>query len=442
MNANSKTELLRAAIPLGGVAASFFAAFGCKPPPTMGHFGVMGTGGPNLASNAADASLVLLMNPGAAGSPPPDSIKVGTRLTYYTATASIAGDGHWYVEVPKDDPDYDFENKATGQHYKDQGQKPSGGSSESFTEYNVVYMDNDTCVMELTAWGIMNGTVKLFFRTDMVGLPGFGGGLWARPDVLAQLPEINNDDQKILRGPYKLDGQSVDAVWLSANSGTGNNYTVYDRNTGMMVRWGSGADGTPGGLHAEGEVQTGGRFLAISTFKAARQTSAPWFGDQPPAWVQSINGMDFQGTTTVQIPGSMAVPLGVSMKYSLAERHTGWLKFKIEMTQKGMQGMPDQTTPGEVVYGSAMMDPLWIQPSTLASLQQGQQVDNDPITQMTTSVKGHQQGPKGDMVVIAESGANGELDYGYDVQSGMLVYMRNEDKAMYMTTELTLAGTS
>ncbi len=422
------------------LTASFALVYGCKPPGTASKLGGPG-GNVTGVSNAADGSVVLNMSPNSAGSGPPDNIKVGTRITYYTATASVAGDGHWYEPVGPNEP-FDFVDKKTDQHYKDQGQKPSGGSSEGYTEYNVVYMDGDTCVMEVVAWGLLSGVLKPLFRTPGIGLPGFGGGIWARPEVLEGLPDINTDEQKILRGPYKLGDKQVDSVWLSTTLGTGNSYYVYDRATGLMIRYGGSAEGTPGGIHAEGEVQTGGKILSISTLLAKRQVSAPWFNDPAPQWAQTVNELDFEGNITTQMPGGPAIALPVTSKIFVAERHPQWLKLRTEVTVKGINGMPDNVSNGESIAASAMYDPLWIQPSTLANLRAGQQLDNDPTLNLQTQVVGKKAGPRGDMMVIAETMPNGELIFGYDLQTGMLVYMRTQDKGMFNDTELTLKNSN
>jgi hypothetical protein len=173
-----------------------------------------------------------------------------------------------------------------------------------------------------------------------------------------------------------------------------------------------------------------------------RQMKVPWAGADAPDWVGRVRRMQYQGRQTLFVPGGPPTSLAMSVDVQVKGRGTGWLKFAQTARVGGVMGMPPSTNTLERVTGTAQFAGLWVPPAALGRLQQGQQLDKDPLSGFTTQVT--YRGPNqngGQVVTISEANNVQRLDYVYDLQTGMLVAHGNTNQTMNLQTQIQLTGT-
>ena len=113
----------------------------------------------------------------------------------------------------------------------------------------------------------------------------------------------------------------------------------------------------------------------------------------------------------------MGVTTPFSADFVITDRGDGWTKFDVRTALQLPNGqmMPAGTSPG--VCGSCQFNGIWAGPASLASLQQGQVLDQDKLTGMTTTVTQVSD----NSVTISQSNTAGELDSTYDKTTGMRI---------------------
>ncbi len=370
----------------------------------------------------ADPNLFADLLPALRSMPAPDGLVRGTRLTYYATAASVPGSYHEYVEAESGD----WVDPDTGDRY-DQVDIP-GAAGHGYNQVTVTELNESVAVLSVRAYGLsdlaLDSPVRTISWGGVVGIPGAGADYWLHPDVLAQVEEVVTPSLKVLRMPYSIDGQEFSTIWVQSLGETGNLTWVYDTETGLLLHTAGSTVGPPiTGPVAAGDGRDGSTFLTQSTIVAARDTALPWSDAGPPAWLGSIERIEYAGSITVGLTGTPAAVLDAWLTVERRMSGSTWGRFIYTRTMS-TEVTPSVTESIERVDGPGQVGALWIPPDGLADLATGQQIDHDPVTQTTVLVASVDPG---NTVTIFESGPGEETELVYDVATGLLVASTTTD---------------
>jgi hypothetical protein len=373
----------------------------------------------NPEAALADPSFFVAWLPELRTKPAPAWVQQGTRLTYYAAAASVPGSYHQYVEDEKGE----WIDPTTGQRYRQEDVQSAAG--HGYNEVNVSALNGGVAALSIRAYGL-SGMARTSPVTTLtwggaVGLPGAGSDYWLHPDVLAQVDEVITPSLKVLRMPYVIEGREYASIWMQSIGDRGNYTWVYDLESGALLHTASSTTGPPlVGPVAVGEGREGSTFLTHSTLVNIRRPALPWAEGAAPPWIGSINQIDYQGSFSVDVPGSPTIVLGCGLTVERRSSGTDWVRYLLARTMWS-DVAPPVTEYAERVDGSALVGGIWIPPSGLAQLSAGQELDRDPVTQAVVSVTAVEPTGSGFTVTIRESGPGEVSDLVYDGENGLLV---------------------
>lgn len=391
-----------------------------------------------------DANPFVTLFPALRTAPAPEWLRQGTRLTYYSAAASVAGGPHQYNEDPEclkrnpPPPGGCWKDPVTGQTYQQQDIASPAG--HGYTQVNVALLDRSVAVLDVRSYGIVgtNGPVELLRQFGAVGLPGAGGDFWLHPSVLRGVAEVNSPTMKILRGPYNINGRQYSSIWIQ----TGGQTWVYDLQSGLLLHSSASGQGAAiQGPVARGESRQGASILSQNTLVNVRTTNLPWGAAAAPDWVTRARILRYQGSAAVHVPGSPAFPTPIYATFERLGGGPNWVRYRETTTQGGSGGIPPYTAQIDRVFGPAELGGLWIAPRALGQLRTGQVVDTDPVTRVTASVGQFGRTPQGRVTVaITEVGVAHRIEYIYDAASGLLRFSRSFDQVLNAETQMRLVS--
>ena len=379
-----------------------------------------------------NSSLALLF-PQLKTAPPPNWLKPGVVLTYYSSAASVRGGRHYYYLdengkwVREGDPD----QKRYGQ-----AEMPTA-SGHGYTKVHVVAVDRNTAVLDVRSYNIngMNGPVIFFGVNGALGLPSAGSDWWINPDVLKTGVGRNQQGTVILRMPYTVQGKAYQAIRIQYQAAQALNAYVYEENTGVLITTSSSVKTAPTPTHP-GQTQ-----LTQNSNRGLRAVQIPWANTPPPAWVRTVKQMNYAGNLAVVLPGTPRTAFPVSVQYQVKARGADWLLMSKTAQQGGLPGMPPTTATSVQTFGSAQLGGLWVPPAAMANLRVGQVLDKDPLTQVTCTVTHRGPTPQGrNVLVISEIGTAQRQDSTYDMQSGMLIGYSDMNQVLHIHTQVSLTG--
>ena len=365
-----------------------------------------------------DPSIMLPLVPAARQATAPPVIKPGTRLTYFGMTASIPGS---YKQLVQDDNGH-WVDKKTGHRYGEQDIPSASGAG-----YNVIQIG---CVAD----GIAQLSTKLYtldtssnryifsVSGGLVGHAGCTADYWIHPDVLKQVQQMNTPDVKILRMPYTVSGKTYNAIRFQTENSSGYNARVYDLETGLMIYYGSRAQGAPvytppvGGSGMAG-VGQGSTQLVSGWIAEIKQIDIPWKDAEPPHWVGRINQLSYSGMQTTVVPAAGS-RLDRPMSATLTPKARGrdWMRFTNHAVIQSIQGMPPEQAQQEGASGSASIGGIWISPQALRNLRTQQIIERHDLVGTTTIVSS----AGGGYITLTETGPLHRLDWTYETTTGML----------------------
>jgi hypothetical protein len=301
------------------------------------------------------------------------------------------------------------------------GQATAGGG---ISEASIVAVDGDKVIGVITTFD----DLRAMGFPDPVptqGVIGFAGTLeqyqdyWISPVKLAAIPNDPSQGSSVAHVSWKIPTGTVDGIEWTEQTPSSYEDHVFDARTGLCYHFATrGSSGTA----ADGD------------FLGSRDLNLPWANDPPPDWVQTVKVLHYRG----QVQNANAfvnIPTSVAMDMTVGDRGNGWLMFTTtSQTQVGNS----PPIPGQGVFASgvAQVGGVWAGPASLANLQQGQVIDQDPITQMKTVVSSVTP----TSVVITQANRCGQRDYQYDKQSGILTQWDFINAQLKQRTILQLAG--
>jgi hypothetical protein len=354
--------------------------------------------------------------------PPPSWVQPGARVTFYSAAASVAQSRYQLIE----DPEGPWRDPVTGKHYRsteDTGESLGSASGDGVSQVDVVAVDGNDVVLSMALYGIDRATNTLAVLPS-AGAKVPGGavdGLWIAPQLLAQLQTGSLGGLLVLRGDYPLGGTTYQAVSIVNPTPGAYSSQTFDSATGVLLASTTNTAGATSPVQLPGQGPTqGASQLTISRFMGIRQMTTPGIGSAAPAWVVRTPGLSYAGDYRWTNPvdpssGSLTVPMSAQTTFTASGPTwaTYGLRTKVEL--------PGGATPSDVSGVSSGVGPYWWDPAALAGFSTGQLLDTDPVTTLTVSVTGVEQGPAGPAVTITSQipGTTGQATY--DVGTGVLV---------------------
>lgn len=254
-------------------------------------------------------------------------------------------------------------------------------------------------------------------------VPAGCGDFWCSPEVLAKVPERDDGEVTVIRGPVVVAGSSYRAIRFEV-SYEGLKYSMtYDEDSGLLLHHRYdiiSADGT--------SVETG-----IIDFRGARQVEIPWTGGlaSTPTWLRASQKMTYQGQTVYEIPGTVPSPFAVTFQAEVVSVQARSLVIKWTFVVGGSPSIPAYT-----VSGASQLMGFWL-PEAALEIDEVGDVDEDPETGMMISVIENDQNG---IVFEETNGRDYQRLLTYDKATGKLIesYEEQLTEAMTGTVQKTL----
>jgi len=241
-------------------------------------------------------------------------------------------------------------------------------------------------------------------------------GQWLEPAQLNQLFNAPPGGCTAVRGPWKDGDHTFDALIFSCQTPTVQYQSVYDAQSGLLIHRAVVSQGPPPQVVLPGQEPRGDVLLRFMDLMAVRDLKVPWAGEPMPNWVANTSVMHYQGSHS-QSSATGALPsLPIGLDLTFVEHGDTW----VHTVKTGSVAGRPTANKTDQMWGIAQFGGLWAGPAELANLQNGQVLDDDPVTQSQTRVIYVDN----QSVAIGEGNVTGETDWRYDKNSGMLIGMR------------------
>jgi hypothetical protein len=373
---------------------------------------------------------------------PPSWVQPGMRLTWYGAAASVAQSSYTYVE----DAGGEWEDPTTGKRYRrtdphdpDNPEDMPTAAGEAYTQTDVIAVEGDDVVLSNTLYGI--DLIARQYTLQPLGggrVPGAAvDGGWVNPDLMQTLLTTGYQGLMILRGPYLLNGQQFDGVAFVARSEGSYASSTFDAASGVLLSMNASVEGGGAPVHGPLDDPQGNVQLSLSRFVSARQRTIPGMDAAAPAWVATTPELVYDGTYTATNPldptsGPWVWPMRQTVTFGDGGRTWSTFSSHTVIDLDGMQ----QPSDGSGVTGPTGL--YWYDPATLASMSQGDVIDEDPVTGARTTVESVGGGGSGAVVTITTAMDGITLRLGYDVGTGVLVSLALTQSVTGATVALQL----
>jgi hypothetical protein len=241
---------------------------------------------------------------------------------------------------------------------------------------------------------------------------------WIDPAHLAAAKSDSASGTLVEPIQWKLANGVHDAIRIARVSSDGYADHVYDRKTGLCLHFATSTKSAPmpqplpAGQENQGDTTlTQGDFIAVRTIKV------PWAHEDFPAWTGQFKALHYRGEITFRNSALPNVPNEIVLDLLPMDRGDGWVRVSSSASVNYPNLPQPAPTNGQIASGRCQFGGLWAGPNTLATLHEGDVLDEDPITKMRTSVT--QVGDTS--ITISQSNNTGEIVNEYSRQSGLLI---------------------
>lgn len=371
----------------------------------------------------------------------PAFLQPGARITFHVGDSVIPGVRSKLVQ----DENGRWVDPATGKRYSDNETRGSGGVA--FYQVDILHASPNFIAADGRSYLISDQQNNISSPSGAQAVMGDGGTLadiWIHPARLAQIPNNNDPSNRVSRIQYTTGNQTFDAISLASTGADHFSVEIYDLESGLLLS--RGTSNTGAGVTQMGPNNTpipGGGSTAIShaRFVGIRQISLPWAAEPAPDWAVQGRQIDYQGQVRVLTGNTGLPPLPgqpVTISYQLQQAGQGCVSAASYTRFDNGQGIPPSEVNGQRCFGSAMVGGLWLAPQIIGQLQEGQVIDEDPITRRRTTFAGM----RGGLAVIAEQGPIDLVEYAYNPQDGMLTGSRNTEQMLHIGQRIIEFGLS
>jgi hypothetical protein len=245
---------------------------------------------------------------------------------------------------------------------------------------------------------------------------------WSTPRLLAALQTGNRNGVDTRRVSYPLNGVTYRAIRITTTGDGRTEQSTYDLDTGLLIIWGM-----------EATLRDGTRQLAQLRFVRMRQVALPWIGQQPGQTVLGLRSATWRGTYTVSVDNAYELTSPMTQTWDVIRSDALSITLK-ETTRIDLQGGAPQKSESTRVFSIAS---VWIDPTVLRRLRAAQVLDDDPVTELRTSVLNADS----NVVVLIERGAVQSVATAYDLRTGLLSAVQLQQRLSPGTTTIFLQRT-
>ena len=261
--------------------------------------------------------------------------------------------------------------------------------------------------------------------------------LWIDPARLDQYRATPPENTVVAPLQWKSGNQMVNAIRVT--NVTPNHYIdhIYDANSGLCLHAAEASTGAAPQLKylAPGDTGQGDTQLAVFDLVSLRDVKTPWAAEPMPTWTSQFKVLHYTGQTQGPNPFIDGPPKQLGLDVTRLDSGNGWLSLATAGCLY-VQGQPRFPSKGFYLSGHDQYASFFAGPNALATLQQGQVLDNDPVTHVQTSV-GTVDGNS--VTIVSESGG-GQSFRTFDRQSGKLIAFGNVSALTRYRTTFQLQG--
>lgn len=381
-----------------------------------------------------------LQTPGSPDMGPPEWVKAGMRVTFYSAAASVAQSRFAWVE----DPTGPWLDSATGKHYRrtdESGESVPTASGDGFDQIDVLAVEGTNVVLSMSLY--------TFDRANNQFVPSSGSGAvvpgavvegaWIHPAQLAKLQETRLNGVLVLRGDYNLNGTTYKAIsFANTTPGAYASYT-YDTKTGLLLSATSSTAGATSPITSAGQAPPQGNTqLTVTRLVGYRQRTVPGLAGKNPDWLDRTLNLHYTGTynfTNPMDPSSANLTYPMDLTVSFAKGGWSWASYT---AQTHIQMPGNQPTVGSGVTGTAGL--YWVDQNALRAMKPRQILDQDPLTGEQVVVESVASESGGKIVTISSQLPGVATRAHYDQTSGVLIAYDAHVASSGTTIQLELQG--
>ncbi len=346
----------------------------------------------------------------------PDWLQPGARVTYFQGTATLATAGQILVQDDKGN----WIN-LMGQKFAEKDNPSSGGAG--LFQFTVLAADARVVAAETQTFVVTDaqgGRVTSVATGSLVGTPAALSDYWVSPADLAARPDAKQGGVTVRRMPYAILDRTYDALVAEVRTATTYRRAAYDLRTGLLLVLSTSSVGATGYVpnpNGTSTLMAGGTTISSTILADRRQLSLPWLEDPRPEELARGARLDFRGTYATAVAGSPEVPQALSTSFTIGDAGARWVLARNAVALTPVLGGSPQQSVVECAFGSASSLPLWIRPATIARLEPGTVVDEDPATHFRTTFAG----VRGDVAVVVQEGPFDRVESAFHVRTGLLV---------------------
>ncbi|MDF0590700.1 hypothetical protein [Candidatus Methanocrinis natronophilus] len=201
-------------------------------------------------------------------------------------------------------------------------------------------------------------------------VPAGCGDFWCSPEVLAKVPEGDDGDLTVLRGPVEAAGSTFQAVRLEVKR-TGIRYSMtYDAETGLLLHHRYDIVSSDGAT-----TETG-----IISLRNLRVVEIPWTGGTSPNWLRAGLTTSYRGETVFEMPGTVPTPFPVTLRAEVVS-----VQPKSSIIKWTAPGDAGESIPYYAASGVHQLLGFWL-PATALAIDEVGDVDYDLDTGLLISV--------------------------------------------------------
>jgi hypothetical protein len=255
---------------------------------------------------------------------------------------------------------------------------------------------------------------------------------WKDPQILASMKTDASNGIYVNRVQWPNGNITHDAYKIERIARDSYSSQVYDAQTGQCLHDAEATQGAPPVAVVAGEQADSDTYLTQFDFISNHNAQIPWGNDPLPAAAQNLRTMHFQGSQSILDP-RIPAPSPRTMDISITGHGNGWTDIDVLMGPQapGVNGIALKLT-----LGRYCPDPLWISPQRLATLHQGQVIDQNDTTRIKVFVVAMDQ----NSVTIEQANSSGGYDYRYDLRTGLETGQRYVSMLAHQQTVRQVTG--
>lgn len=365
--------------------------------------------------------------PTAAPAAAPAWVGPGVRITHHTATATIGSGGYELVE----DPNGTWVDPGTGRRYREVytaiASTGSTGSGEGLWAADVVAADGGDVVLARATYLVdaLNGVYAPAFTTGERVPAASVPTLWMNPTELAGMTSDASGTRLVLDGPVTIGETTYDARSVVDPSATAYAFFAFEKASGVLL------------LSALRTSLGAGQPVQASTteLRGVRQRATPGIGTPVPSWLSTGATLAYRGTQSFvnpMDPSSPAFTTSITLDVRFPEVGATWALTEATLRAETI------TEPSVSAGAAGGTGPYWWDPGSLAAMQQGQVLDQDPVSGLTLTVGPTSAGPNGPAVSIAAAMDGIDDESVFDLATGALLSQTSAAQSSGLTTRIEL----